>query len=114
MALISCAITAQLLSAVVFAYADCWFSDAPVHFLNIHVYCQSEVCNNCKQFPRDEFAMDQSFWSFTPFDQMLEKMCQYRTKLICEFLKNYDESHQCNSVDSNPLSHSPLLQLCPP
>ena len=26
--LISCAVTAQLISVFVFAYADCWFSDA--------------------------------------------------------------------------------------
>ena len=31
MALISCAVTAQLICAFVLAYADCWFSDAAAH-----------------------------------------------------------------------------------
>ena len=31
-ALISCAVTAQLICAFVFAYADCWFSYAAAHF----------------------------------------------------------------------------------
>ena len=30
-ALISCAVTAQLICAFVFAYADCWFSDDAAH-----------------------------------------------------------------------------------
>ena len=30
-ALISCAVTAQLICAFVFAYADCWFSNAVAH-----------------------------------------------------------------------------------
>ena len=42
-ALISCAVTAQLICAFVFAYADCWFSDAAVHVIStllsyIHCY----------------------------------------------------------------------------
>ena len=31
--LISCAVTAQLICAFVFAYADCWFSDATDHVI---------------------------------------------------------------------------------
>ena len=31
-ALISCPVTAQLICIFVFAYADCWFSDAAAHF----------------------------------------------------------------------------------
>ena len=31
-ALISCAVTAQLICVFVFAYADCWFSGAVAHF----------------------------------------------------------------------------------
>ena len=31
-ALLSCAVSAQLICAFVFAHADCWFSDAVVHF----------------------------------------------------------------------------------
>ena len=31
-ALISCTVTAQLICAFVFAYADCWFSHAQAHF----------------------------------------------------------------------------------
>ena len=31
-ALISCAVTAQMICAFVLAYADCWFSDALPHF----------------------------------------------------------------------------------
>ena len=33
-ALISCAVTTKLICAIVFAYADCWFSNDAVHFLN--------------------------------------------------------------------------------
>ena len=33
-ALISCAVTAQLICAFVFAYANCWFSDAAAHFVS--------------------------------------------------------------------------------
>ena len=33
-ALISCAVTAQLISAFVFTYADCWFSGAAFHFIS--------------------------------------------------------------------------------
>ena len=34
-ALISLAVTAKLISAFVFAYADCWFSDAEAHMMII-------------------------------------------------------------------------------
>ena len=35
-ALISCAVTAQLICAFVFAYANCWFSDAAAHINLVH------------------------------------------------------------------------------
>ena len=38
-ALISCVVTAQLTCVFVFAYADCWFSNASVHLL----YCRNFV-----------------------------------------------------------------------
>ena len=34
MSLFSCAVSAQLNCAFVFAYADCWFSDVVAHILN--------------------------------------------------------------------------------
>ena len=38
-ALISCALTAQLICAFVFAYSDCWFSDAAAHMVTLTLAC---------------------------------------------------------------------------
>ena len=38
--LISYAVTAQLICAFVFAYADCWFSDTVAHIVQIFMYEQ--------------------------------------------------------------------------
>ena len=56
-ALISCAVTAQLICVFVFAYANCWFSDA-VAILSLNVFtaskssyyyilCPSQFCHVC-------------------------------------------------------------------
>ena len=40
-ALISCTVTAQLISAFVFANADCWFSHAATHISCLHLSSSS-------------------------------------------------------------------------
>ena len=37
-ALISCAVTAELICEFVFAYTDCWFSDVAAHFQLYHYH----------------------------------------------------------------------------
>ena len=43
-ALISFAVTAKLICAFVFAYADCWFSHGAVHFLKGHCVFLGNAC----------------------------------------------------------------------
>ena len=50
-ALISCAVTAQLICAFVFAYAKCWFSHYMAHFSLMCLY-EKTLCNCAKPFMR--------------------------------------------------------------
>ena len=43
--LISCAVTAQLICAFVFAYADCWFSDAAARIQLLDDFPDEEKCS---------------------------------------------------------------------
>ena len=51
-ALISCAVTAQLICAFVFAYADCWFSDVVAQLWHMYRFYNRLVCFRTKRMTR--------------------------------------------------------------
>ena len=50
-ALISCAVTAQLICVFVFAYANCWFSHAKAHLIFAVVIDKLFMNLNCEKLP---------------------------------------------------------------
>ena len=52
-------VTAKLVCAFVFAYANCWFSDATAHFENVYMHIYNKI-KNCKidKRERDGLAVE--------------------------------------------------------